>query len=101
MNRRIQLHQILVDLLGSTNVYFQPPSTVQMKFPCIIYSRDARDEKFADNILYLGKNRYSISVVDKNPDSDIPDKVGALPLTSFSQHYVVDNLNHDVYSTYY
>lgn len=101
MNRRIQLHQILVDLLGSTNVYFQPPSTVQMKFPCIIYSRDARDEKFADNILYLGKDRYSISVVDKNPDSDIPDKVGALPLTSFSQHYVVDNLNHDVYSTYY
>jgi hypothetical protein len=101
VTRRIQLHQILVDLLGSTNVYFQPPSTVQMKFPCIIYSRDARDEKFADNILYLGKNRYSISVVDKNPDSDIPDKVGALPLTSFSQHYVVDNLNHDVYSTYY
>lgn len=101
MNRRIQLHQILVDLLGSTNVYFQPPSTVQMKFPCIIYSRDACDEKFADNILYLGKDRYSISVVDKNPDSDIPDKVGALPLTSFSQHYVVDNLNHDVYSTYY
>lgn len=101
MNRRIQLHQILVDLLGSTNVYFQPPSTVQMKFPCIIYSRDTRDEKFADNILYLGKDRYSISVVDKNPDSDIPDKVGALPLTSFSQHYVVDNLNHDVYSTYY
>ena len=101
MNRRIQLHQILVDLLGSTNVYFQPPSTVQMKFPCIIYSRDARDEKFADNILYLGKDRYLISVVDKNPDSDIPDKVGALPLTSFSQHYVVDNLNHDVYSTYY
>ena len=101
MNRRIQLHQILVDLLGSTNVYFQPPSTVQMKFPCIIYSRDARDEKFADNILYLGKDRYSISVVDKNPDSDIPDKVGALPLTSFSQHYVVDNLNHDVYSTSY
>lgn len=101
MTRRIQLHQILVDLLGSTNVYFQPPSTVQMKFPCIIYSRDARDEKFADNILYLGKDRYSISVVDKNPDSDIPDKVGALPLTSFSQHYVVDNLNHDVYSTYY
>ena len=101
MNRRIQLHQILVDLLGSTNVYFQPPSTVQMKFPCIIYSRDARNEKFADNILYLGKDRYSISVVDKNPDSDIPDKVGALPLTSFSQHYVVDNLNHDVYSTYY
>jgi len=101
VNRRIQLHQILVDLLGSTNVYFQPPSTVQMKFPCIIYSRDARDEKFADNILYLGKDRYSISVVDKNPDSDIPDKVGALPLTSFSQHYVVDNLNHDVYSTYY
>lgn len=101
MNRRIQLHQILVDLLGSTNVYFQPPSTVQMKFPCIIYSRDARDEKFADNVLYLGKDRYSISVVDKNPDSDIPDKVGALPLTSFSKHYVVDNLNHDVYSTYY
>lgn len=101
MNRRLQLHQILVALLGSSNVYFQPPSTIQMKFPCIIYSRDARDEKFADNILYLGKDRYTIIVVDKNPDSEIPDKVSTLPLTSFSQHYVVDNLNHDAYSTYY
>ena len=101
MNRRIELHQILVELLGSKFVYFQPPSTIQMKYPCIIYSRDARDEKFADNILYLGKDRYSIVVVDKNPDSIIPDKIGLLPLTSFSQFYVVENLNHNVYSTFY
>lgn len=101
MSRRIALHKILVDILGSTNVYFQPPSTIQMKHPCIVYERSNEESIHADNLKYNALKRYTVTVVDKDPDSLIPDKIGELPLTSFDRHFVADNLNHDVYSIYF
>ncbi len=101
MGQRLSLHQILVALLETNNVYFQPPSTVKMKYPCIVYRRNKIDEKRANNRLYLHKHGYQIMVIDENPDSTIPDKVLSLPLCSFDRHYTADNLNHDVFNIYY
>lgn len=108
MGKRLDLHWLLVDILGTKNepsdkqrVYFQPPPTIFMTYPCIVYSLDAVDEKFAGDILYQGKKRYRITVVDRNPDSLFPDMVAKLPYTSFSSFFVTDNLNHSVYSTYF
>lgn len=101
MSRRLELHQILVDILGSSNVYFQPPASVQMKYPCIIYGRIGLEPKYANNRLYMHKKRYQVTVVDKNPDSIIPGKVLKLPLCKFDRHYNKDNLNHDVYTLYF
>jgi hypothetical protein len=72
-----------------------------MKYPCIVYNRDAEDAKFADNGSYLRTKRYQVTVIDRNPDSDIPDKVANLPLCSFAQYFVIDNLHHDVFSLYF
>lgn len=106
MGQRLDLHDKLVAIIGSSNpkesrVYFQPPASKALAYPCIVYSRSGKDEKFANNKLYLGKQRYSITVIDINPDSLIPDKVSQLPLTGFDRHYTSDNLNHDVYFTYF
>ena len=101
MGSRLNLQTLLESLLGSRNVYFQPPASVSMQYPCIVYSRAAVDTKYANDKKYLQKKRYSITVIDKNPDSLIPDKVGGLPLCSFDRHFKTDNLNHDIYSLYY
>jgi hypothetical protein len=85
----------------SENVYFQPPTNVQLKYPCIVYTRDFADTKFADDIPYDHTKRYMITVIDRDPDSDIPDKVAAMPLSLFNRFYTVDNLNHDVYNVYF
>lgn len=98
---RVELHSKLVAILGSEYVYFQPPSTVKMKYPCIIYKRDEQDTKFANNRLYMGMQRYSVTVVDPDPDSLIPSKLMALRYCSFVTHYPADNLNHDVYTLYF
>lgn len=103
---RLDLHNILVELLGTTGkgssrVYFQPPATIKMEYPCIIYKRDNRKNFFSDDHLYLGMNRYSVIIVDKNPDSSIHEKILALRYCSFSTHFVADGLNHDVYTIYY
>lgn len=101
MAQRLELQELLVNLLGSNNVYFQPPSTIQMKYPCIIYKRDNANTDFADNKPYKNKKRYQVTVVDRNPDSIIPDKVAALPLCSYERFFTADNLNHDVYNLFF
>lgn len=97
---RSQLQSILEVLLGTSNVYFQPPATVQMAYPCIVYERDNADTKFADNNPYSYVKRYQVTVIDRNPDSAIPDKVAALPLCTHTQFFTAENLNHDVFSLY-
>ena len=97
--RRLQLHQLLKTFVD--NVYFQPPTNVKLEYPCIVYKRDFADNKFADDIVYDHRLRYAITVIDPNPDSDIPDKVAAMPLSIFNRFFTVDNLNHDVYNVYF
>ena len=99
MAPRLQLHQLLEALCD--NVYFQPPTNVQLSYPCIIYKRDFGDTKFADNAPYSHMLRYMVTIIDKNPDSEIPSKVAALPMSIFNRFYTADNLNHDVYVVYY
>lgn len=101
MGQRLQLQSLLEDILGSRHVYFQPPANVQMVYPCIVYQRDYADTKFADNGPYRYTQRYQVTVIDRDPDSGIPEKVAALPLTTFSRFFVADNLNHDVFVIYF
>lgn len=101
MGQRLQLQEILEELKGDEHVYFQPPDNVQMVYPCIVYSRDDANKKFAGNITYRYTKRYQVTVIDRNPDSELPDKVAALPLCTFNRFFVADNLNHDVFSLYF
>lgn len=99
MGLRLNLQRLLEEL--TPNVYFQPPTNVKLQYPCIVYKRDFADTKFADNEPYAHKRRYMVMVIDPNPDSEIPGKVAALPMSLFNRFYTVDNLNHDVYSVYF
>lgn len=101
MNRREELHEILCEALGSRNVYFQPPESVKMKYPAIVYSRDDIDNSFANNSVYMRSLAYSVTVIDSDPDSEIVDKVSKLPRCQYDRHYKSDNMNHDVFTIYY
>lgn len=101
MDRRLLLQAKLEELLGSGNVYFQPPASKEMLYPCILYKRDSADTKFAGNLPYSVTKRYMVTIIDQDPDSEIPGKVGALPMCIFNRWYPADNLNHDVYVLYF
>lgn len=101
MGQRLSLQSLLETLLGSRQVYFQPPANVQMEFPCIVYKRDSARTEFAGNTPYAYAKRYQVTLIDQNPDSDIPDKIAALPMCTFNRHFAADNLNHDVFSLYF
>jgi hypothetical protein len=99
MGQRLQLHQLLETF--TENVYFQPPTNVQLDYPCIIYKRDFAVTEFADDNPYSHTKRYMVIVIDPNPDSEIPDKVAAMPMSLFNRFYTADDLNHDVYNFYF
>ena len=101
MNNRLNLHELLCKTLGSRQVYFQPPESVKMKYPVIVYSRNRIDNEHANDGVYIQSPSYSITVIDKNPDSDIVERVSRLPRCRFDRHYTADNLNHDTFTIYY
>lgn len=101
MNKRLKFHDVLLNLLGTPNVYFQPPNNFKMKYPCITYSLMTVNTMYANDRTYGKKSCYLVTVIDSNPDSPIPDKIGNLPFAQFDRRYVSDNLNHTAYTVYY
>ncbi len=101
MGSRLELHKLLTELFGSTNVYYNPPDSVKMKYPAIRYSVNNIDKKVADNAPYFIAKNYKLVVIDSKPDNAVIDKLLQLPYCSFNTHYISDNLNHDVLSIYY
>lgn len=101
MGQRIDLHALLIEAVGSRNVYFQPPEGFKMSYPCIVYEREKITSDHANNKPYLHHKRYSVTVIDKDPESLIPDKIAAFPTCQHDRHFVSDNLHHDVFTLYY
>lgn len=101
MVNRLELHEILCRILRSRNVYFQPPESLKMQYPAIVYSRDDIQNTFADDVVYMQKHVYQVIVIDKDPDSEIVEKVSKLPACRFDRHYISDNLNHDSFLLYF
>lgn len=101
MAQRLQLQVLLEGILGTRHVYFQPPANVLMEYPCIVYKRDIARTRFAGNLPYRYTKRYQVTIIDQDPDSEIPDKIAALPMCVFDRHFAVKNLNHDVFSLFF
>ena len=102
MTSRIELQAILEEILGSRNVYFQPPETVKMKYDAIRYELSNKDIKRANNRLYLFTNCYDGVVITQDPDTAIPDAIlSHFEMCSFGRPYVADNLNHYPFTLYF
>lgn len=101
MDRRLELHELLCEILGSRNVYYQPPESVKMLYPAIVYERARIDNNFANNGVYMQSPGYTITVIDKDPDSEIVFKISQLPMCRYDRHFTSDNLNHDTFMLYY
>lgn len=101
MGSRIELQDLLENILGSRNVYFQPPASVHIDYDAIVYSRKNIENTFANNSVYKQNDAYEIIAIYEDPDSDLPRKLSKLPMCSFDRHYTADNLNHDVFILYH
>ena len=101
MASRLELQTMLEDILGSRNVYFQPPASIKMQYPAIVYSRSNIDNTNADDTMYTQNRSYEVTVIDANPDSSIVNRLSRIPKCRFDRHFSSDNLNHDVFTLYF
>lgn len=102
MATRLQLHEELCSLLGTRNVYFQPPENVKLIYPCFVYHRNAADEHKADNKRYMFTQRYQVTYITRDPDDPIPKKVGEhFEKCRYGSDYTSDNLHHSNFDLYY
>lgn len=102
MASRLKLHEELCKLLGSRCVYYNPPESVKLKYPCIKYSLSGIDLKRANDKIYRNTNRYEVIVIELDPDGSIHEKIlTSLPMCGFDRGYVADNLHHKVLTLYY
>lgn len=101
MASRLELQAKLEELLGSKNVYYQPPESLKMNYPAIVYSKSRIDTRKANNSTYSRNTRYDITVIDRLPDNPVIDKLMELPYCSYDRPYKADNLNHDVLILYF
>mgnify|MGYP006932843457 CR=1 FL=1 len=101
MESRLKLQSELEKLLGSQNVYYNPPASVFMQYDAIRYSRKNIRNTYANGSVYKQDDCYEVIVIYEDPDSDLPRKLSTFPRCSFDRHYVADNLNHDVFTLYY
>ena len=102
MASRLELHEELCNLLGTRNVYFQPPESKKIEYDCIIYQRDNYHIRHANDNNYMLINRYEIECIYRDPDSTLPKKIlNYFNYCNFDRHFISDNLNHDTFNLYY
>ena len=101
MGTRLELQTHLEGLETGLHVYFQPGPNVTMIYPAVVYNRDYSDVDYADNLPFYERKRYQITVIDRDPDSPIPDKVTALPMSRYVRHFTTEGLNHDIIYLYF
>lgn len=102
MARRLQLHEKLCSILGSRNVYFQPPESVKLKYDAIVYDVADRNDIRADDRQYRNMVGYDLTFITLDPDSPIPETL----LNSFSRirhsrSFSSGNLHHELFRIYY
>lgn len=98
---RLELQAILETIPGVAKVYYSPPASVFMEYPCIRYELAGMTVRRADNIPYFGAKRYSVTLIDEDPDTEIPSHMLNIPFCSFDRAYVADGLMHFVYTLYF
>lgn len=98
MDRRLTLNQLLHSC--ADNVYFQPPENLKLKYPCVIYELEKIEAIYANDSPYIATDRYSLTVIDRDPESAVTRKIALLPMCRHERHFVSDNLHHDVFTIY-
>lgn len=101
MGTQSELQTLLSAIPGVSKAYFQPPDNQKMVYPCIVYQLDFMDSQFADNAPYRIGTRYQLTIIDRDPTSQIRFDIAKLPKTVFDRFFVANNLNHTVFTIHF
>lgn len=101
-NHRLELHEKLCTLLGTRDVFFQPPENIKIPNRAIIYQLTDAVQRKANNKLYNKVDRYQVLFITPNPDDRLWETIlEEFEIANFERHYKYENLNYYSISIYY
>lgn len=98
---RLDLQAKFEEILGSRNVYFNPPENLKLQYPCIIYNISGVYRRDADNSLYGYMNRYTVTLIDKKPDSEFYVPLLSMRYCTFDRSYKSEGMNVFSFNLYF
>lgn len=109
MDSRLKLHELLVEIVAEVldmddakkRVFFQPPTNIKLSYPCILYRLSSDHSISADNLAYLRKHVYTVTVIDRDPDSKLRDVIAELPYCKMGNPFNNSNLYHYPFTIYW
>ena len=101
MSNRLDLQAKFEEILGSRNVYFQPPASVSMHYPAIKYDlKDFKTESANNTSTYITSTGYECVLIMKEPDTKYLQQIFKIPYCRFGRYYRADNLHHYTFTIY-
>lgn len=103
LDKRVELHNKLIEVLPDLpNIYFSPPPSLLISYPCIVYNLDDIPTTKLDGVVYKQRHKYSVTIIDKDPDSELPEQLlSGFKYCTFDRAFITDNLNHYVFELYW
>ncbi len=99
--RRLQLQSLLREILGSDQVHYVKPGSLEMVYPAIVYNRQRSDVKHANNDPYNIQKSYSLTAMSRNADDPLFDKLERLRMCTLERTYEMDQLHHHAYTIFF
>lgn len=102
MKSRLELHKKLCTILGSSNVYYDPPESIKLKYPCIIYHQSSGDHVYSGNKTYLFTKSYELTTISKKADDDLVNRIiSEFEMIRHGSVYTADTLFHNTFTLYW
>lgn len=97
----LTLQETLSTIEGVQDVYIVAPTNVKLATPYIMLDLDADYVLRADNAVYASFNRFTVTLITRDPLDPLFEVLRALPLSSFDRRFVAAGLTHFVFQLYY
>jgi len=95
---RLELQELFETILESDRVYFQPPENYRLSYPCVVYEFSRTSAAHADNLAYKQNDEYQVTVMYRDPDSDLPMKFMGIRGIRMDRTFRADNVYNTVFN---
>lgn len=99
---RLELSTLLSSIMEECgeepHLYFQPPESVKLEYPCMIYRLRTMTSRKADDKPYYKTIGFDITYVTRSPNSSVPSRMLSEQYMNFDRYYTSENLHHYAYT---
>lgn len=94
---RLDVHDVIEHIVGNDHVYYQPPESFRMQYPCAVYNIQRVRPTYANDGSYIQHDEYLVTYICYDPDDPVINDFRNARGFVFDRHFTSDNLHHTVF----